>query len=462
MKEKYDAVVLGAGQGGVPLAVALARAGRRTALVERGHVGGTCVNEGCTPTKTMIASARVAATVRRAAEFGVRTAPPEVDMRDVRKRKREMVESFRSGSEKRISDTANLDLVRGEASFAGPKTLAVRLSGGAETSLTAGIVVVDTCTRPRAPDLPGIERVPRYDSTSIMELDRVPPRLLVVGGGYVGVELGQMFARLGSSVAIVHRGSRLLEREDADVAEELLRILREDGIEVRLACEPFEVETSGGSVLLAVRGPDGEDTLEGSHLLLAAGRRPNTENLALKTAGVETDERGFIRVNDRLETTAPGVYAVGDVNGGPAFTHVSYDDFRVIRENLLGKGGATTAGRLVPYTVFTDPQLGRVGLTEREARASGRRVRVARMPVSWVARALETGETRGLLKAVVDADDETVLGCAFLGPEGGELAAVVQAAMMGGLPFTRLRDAVFAHPTLAESLNNLFGNFEAG
>lgn len=453
--EQYDVLVIGAGQAGVPLASDLARAGRRTVLVEREHVGGTCVNVGCTPTKTMVASARVAHLARRAADYGVHTGPVSVDMRRVRERKRANVQSWRAGSERRLRESG-VELVLGEARFSGPKTVAVRLDGGGERAITADTIVIDTGARPSRPDLPGLDDVPALDSTTIMELEAAPEHLLVLGGGYIGLEFGQMFRRFGSRVTIVQSGPQLLAREDEDIAGAVAQILREDGVEVLLSSRAQRVERLAGGLRLTVATPDGERAIEATHLLVATGRTPNTDRLNLQAAGIATGRGGFITVDERLATSAPGVYATGDVKGGPAFTHISYDDYRVLRENLLRGGSATTRGRLVPYTVFIDPQLGRVGLSEREAREQGLRVEVATMPMSSVARAIEVDETRGMMKAVVDADSGRVLGAAVLGIEGGEIMAVLQVAMMGGLHYTALKDAVFAHPTLAESLNNLF------
>jgi pyruvate/2-oxoglutarate dehydrogenase complex dihydrolipoamide dehydrogenase (E3) component len=293
-----------------------------------------------------------------------------------------------------------------------------------------------------------------------MELDEVPQHLLVLGGGYIGLEFGQMFRRFGSEVTIVQRGAQLLGREDGDVAEAVADVLREDGIEVLLQTTTLSAEHAGGTIRLVVRGPDGERTLTGSHLLVAAGRAPNTDRLKLEATGVETDTHGFVTVDERLATNVPGIYALGDVKGGAAFTHISYDDFRIARTNLIENGSATTAERLVPYTVFIDPQLARVGLSESEAREQGRKIRVANMPMSYVARALEVDESRGFMKAIVDAQSEQILGFTILGIDGGEVMAQVQLAMMGKLPYTVLRDAIFAHPTLAESLNNLFSSLE--
>jgi pyruvate/2-oxoglutarate dehydrogenase complex dihydrolipoamide dehydrogenase (E3) component len=409
----------------------------------------------------MIASARAAHLARRAADYGVNCGAVQVNMAAVRQRKREVVASFRSSSERRIEETPGLDLIRGEARFTGPKALCVDSPDG-RLELTAEQVFIDVGTRPAPPPLPGLDRVASLDSTSIMELDTVPEHLLVFGGGYVGLEFSQMFRRFGSRVTVVQRGPRLLGREDEDVADAIAAILREDDITVLLATEARAVSPgSEGGIDLTVNGANGEHVLTGSHLLTAAGRAPNTDRLALEKTGVETDEKGYIPVDQRLATNVPGIYALGDVTGGPAFTHISYDDYRILRTNLLDGGDATTSGRLVPYTVFTDPQLGRVGLTEVEARQQGRAVRVATLPMSDVARAAEMDETRGFLKAVVDAETGQMLGFAALALEGGEIMAAAQIAMMGKLPYTALRDGTFAHPTLAESFNNLFASVES-
>ena len=459
--QHYDAIVIGSGQGGNPLAKALAAAGRKTVLLEREHVGGTCVNEGCTPTKTMVACARVAYLARRGADFGVRTGPVSVDVGKVRQRKRDIVADFRGGGERSLKKTQGLDLLMGEAIFTGPKTVEVRAGGGDPRVLTADLIFINAGARPARAPVPGMDRVPTLDSTSVMELGQAPEHLLVLGGGYIGLEFGQLFRRFGSRVTIVHRGKQLLSREDPDVAEEVAKIMREDEIEVLLQAEVQRVApAAGGKIELAVGPAGGRDSrvLTGSHLLVAAGRVPNSDRLNPAAAGVEVDDRGFIRVNERLETSAPGIYALGDIKGGPAFTHISYDDFRIVEVNLLKGGNATTRGRFVPYTVFTDPELGRVGLTEQEARSQGRSIRVAKMPMTSVARAIEMDETRGLMKVVVDAGTREILGCAILGIAGGELMSMVEIAMMGRLPYTALQDATFAHPTLAESLNNLFDN----
>jgi pyruvate/2-oxoglutarate dehydrogenase complex dihydrolipoamide dehydrogenase (E3) component len=456
----YDAVVIGSGQGGTPLARALAEAGRKTALVERVHVAGTCINEGCTPTKTMVASAKTAYVDRRSADYGVHDGPVTVAMPEVRRRKQSIVDSFRESNENRIEATDGLDLIDGEASFTGPRALAVRTNEGEELEIEADNIFINVGARPAAPPIEGLDSVPALNSTSIMELDELPEHLLVLGGSYVGLEFAQMFRRFGSEVTVVQRGGQLMGREDSDVAEAVADIMREDGIEVLLNAQTNRATQDDGQILLTVNTPEGERTLEGSHLLVAAGRPPNTETLDLEAAGIVKDKRGFIETNERLETGVEGVYAIGDVKGGPAFTHISYDDFRIIRTNLLEGGSATIADRLVPYTMFIDPQLGRIGLSEQEARDQGRNVLIAKIPMSYVARAIEMGETRGFMKAVIDAETERILGCAVLGVEGGEIMAMIEIAMMGDLPYTALRDAVFAHPTLAESLNTLFSTVE--
>jgi pyruvate/2-oxoglutarate dehydrogenase complex dihydrolipoamide dehydrogenase (E3) component len=457
---RYDAIVIGSGQAGTPLSQALANAGMRTALIEREHVGGTCINEGCTPTKTMVASGRVAYLARRAADYGILVGSPKIDMVRVRKRKRDIVNLFRSGGQRRVEKTANLDLIFGQAEFANPNSIVVRDKKRQERVMIADRFFINAGCRAGVPNISGLRDVPYLDSTSIMELNAVPEHLLVLGGGYIGLEFGQLFRRLGGKVTIIQSGSSLLTREDPEVAEAVAEILKEDGIHILLESRAEKVARHGSRVHLKFRNAGKMRSVEGSHLLIATGRVPNSDTLNLAAAGIDADEHGFIRVNDRLETSAPNIYALGDIKGGPAFTHISYDDFRIIRANLLEKGNASIAGRLVPYTVFTDPQLGRVGLTETEARAQDRAIRVARMPMTYVARALEIDETRGFMKAIVDAKTGQILGAAILGIEGGEIMAQIQLAMMGKIPYTVLQNAVFAHPTLAESLNNLFSHFQ--
>ena len=457
MADKYDAIIIGSGQGGGPLATTLAKAGWKVALIEREYVGGTCVNRGCTPTKTMVASARVAYLTRRAADYGIQTGPIDIDMQKVRQRKRDIVENFRSSGQRYMESVKNLDLIFGEAGFSDPKTIQIHLNDGEKRQLDADKIFINTGGRPVVPPVEGLENVPTLDSTSIMELDTVPEHLIMIGGGYIGLEFGQMFHRFGSRVTVLQRGSQLLPREDADVTEELTRILKEDGLEIILEADLKRAERNGeNKIQLTVETPDGDRNIIGSHVLLSAGRMPNTEALNLGAVGIETDDRGFVKVSEHLETNVAGVYAMGDVKGGPAFTHIAYDDFRILNNNLLEGGTAGFKDRLVPYTLFTDPQLGRIGMGEKEALQKGHNIRIAKLPMSQVARAIELDETRGFMKAIVDADTDQILGAVVLGIEGGEVMSVLEMAMIGKVAYPIIRDAIFAHPTLAESLNNLF------
>jgi pyruvate/2-oxoglutarate dehydrogenase complex dihydrolipoamide dehydrogenase (E3) component len=451
--ETYDAIIIGSGQGGGPLSTALVAAGRRTALVERADIGGTCINVGCTPTKTMVASAAVAHLARSGTSFGI-DGTASVDMPAIRKRKRDLVASFRTGSEAAIR-RGGVDIIWGTARFTGTHEIVV--SGGSEHHLAAPLIVIDTGGRPFLPRLEGIESVPVLTSTTIMELDRVPPHLVILGGGYVGVEFAQMFRRFGSDVTIIQRGPAVLANEDDDVSLAVAEVLREDGIKILFdaTATPTYVEQDFIGVGIEIDGVRSEVT--GSHLLIAVGRTPNTEDLGLAEAGVEIDAHGFVRVDERLRTTAEGIYAIGDCARTPPFTHMSYDDFRILRTNIIDGGDRTTTDRPVPYTVFIDPQLGRVGLSESQARHQRLAFHVAKMGMDHVARALESGNSRGFMKVLVEDTTDQILSCAILGMEGGELMAMIEIAMMGKLPYTTLRDAIFAHPTLAESFNNLFG-----
>lgn len=458
-----DAIIIGSGQSGKPLSLALAKAGWKTALIERAYIGGTCINYGCTPTKTMVASARAAYLARRAAGYGVNAGEVSVDMARIVARKQKIVDSFRESGRKSLEQTKNLELIFGEASFTGRESVKVALDDGAERALKSKTIVINTGGRPALPPIPGLDTAPVCDSTSIMELTRLPDHLLVLGGGYIALEFGQMFRRFGARVSMVERSSHLVSREDPDVSQAVEEIMREDGIEIHLNAQATAIETSSsGEIQMRIRKGDGETTLTGSHLLAAAGRAPNTEDLNLKAAGVATSDKGHIKVNGKLETNVPGIYAMGDVHGGPAFTHISYDDYRVLKENLLHGGNATIKNRMAPNTVFIDPQLASVGLNETEARKQKRNIRVAKLPMSHVARAIETSETRGFMKAIVDADSGQILGCTILGIEGGEIMSMLQIAMMGSIPYPKLKEAIFAHPTLAESLNNLFLTLDQG
>jgi pyruvate/2-oxoglutarate dehydrogenase complex dihydrolipoamide dehydrogenase (E3) component len=448
----HDAIIIGTGQSGKPLAIALGRAGWKVAVIEREHVGGTCINVGCTPTKTMVASGRVAYLARRGPDYGVKTGSVKVDMRRVLERKRSVVGRFRNGGQKSLEKAANVELIFGEARFVGGMRVAVKLRRGGMRELESKRIVVNTGGRPAVPPIPGLDQIRYLDSTSIMELTEVPRHLVVLGGGYIGLEFCQMFRRFGSRVTIVNRDPRLVLREDPDVSEEVEKILKEDGIKVLNSAQVTRVQKSGAGVRVVLQSGG----VSGSHLLVAVGRVPNTDRLNLAAAGVETDKAGFIKVNPKLETNVPDIYAVGDVKGGAAFTHISYDDFRILRENWLNEGGASIEGRPVPNCVFIDPQLATVGLNETEAQKRGLDYRVAKLPMTGVARAIEMSETRGFMKAIVDAKTRQILGCTILGVEGGEIMSMLQIAMMGRIPYPLIKEGVFAHPTLAESLNNLF------
>lgn len=453
----YDAIIIGSGQAGNPLAVKLAVSGSKVALVEREHIGGSCVNVGCSPTKTMEASGRVAHLVKRAADYGVHTTGPvTVDMKRVRERKRNIVTTFSEGDQKKL-ERKGVRIIFGEARFEGPGEIEVALNNGGTRRIKGDRIFIDTGTRPATPDIEGLRDCDILNNASIMELGEVPDHLMVIGGGYVGLEFGRMFHRFGSEVTIVHRGEHVLSREDADVAEAIQEIFTDEGIRIILRAQTHTAfQDPDGKIHLTLTCAEGDETVTGSHLLVAAGRIPNTDMLNLEAAGVKTDRSGFIVTDGMLRTSTDDIYALGDVKGGPAFTHIAYDDYRVVRDNLIEGGNATVEERILPYVVFIDPQLGRVGLSEREAKERGMDYKVVKMPMAHVARAIEVDDTRGFLKALVDPSNGRILGFAALGMEGGELMAVVQMAMAGGLTYRDLRNMIFAHPTLAESLNNLF------
>lgn len=453
----FDAIIIGSGQGGTPLAIELVKAGWKVALLERQNVGGSCINIACTPTKTMIASARIAYLVSRAREFGINSNIESVDLIKILERKKEVVESFRNGLKRQLLSTKGLTLIEGEAHFIGKKLLQVSMKNGEKSSIKSDLIVINTGASPSIPPIKGLKTTKYYNSTSIMEIQELPQHLLVIGGGYIGLEFGQMFRRFGSKVTIIQLDQQLLPNEDSDIAEEVASILKGEGIEILLNAKTEQVQTSqNGKIVLTFSKDEKEQTVEGSHLLVATGRVPNSVNLNLEFTGIKTDQRGFIPVNDRLETEVPGIFAIGDVNGEPQFTHISYDDYRILSKNILKKGTASTSGRQLPYTVFIDPQLGRIGLTEKAAREGGYDYKVFKIPMSWVARAIETGETVGIMKAIVNFKNNQILGAAILGLEGGEVMAILQIAMLAGLPYTILRDGIFSHPSISEALNTLF------
>ena len=454
--KKYDAIVIGSGQAGTPLSKKLAESGLKTALIEKRWVGGTCVNDGCSPTKAMVASAKMAWNVLNSKNLGIITGDFKVDIQKILKRKDDIVHLMRGNSEEGILKTPNLDLIYGTASFIGKKELFVKLNDGNEQEICADKIFINSGDRPATPDIDGLSQIDFLTSTTILELAEIPEHLLIVGGGYIGLEFGQMYSRFGSKVTIVVPSDRLLPKEDEDIAEEMQKIFALEKIDILVKSKVSALKKSG-KIIHAEIDVDGKiKKIAFSHILIATGRIPQTAELGLKLTGVKTDEAGHIKVNSRLETSCKGIYALGDVKGGPAFTHIAYDDYRIIRKNLLENGNLTTTRRPVPYCMFTDPQLGRIGITEQEAREKGLNILVAKMPNSSVARAIETGDERGMLKAVVDAKTGKILGASVLAEEGGEIVTILQMAMMGGIPWQKIKDSVFAHPTYAESLNNLF------
>jgi pyruvate/2-oxoglutarate dehydrogenase complex dihydrolipoamide dehydrogenase (E3) component len=453
--ESFDAVIIGTGQAGKPLALALANAGWKTAVIERQFVGGTCINFGCTPTKTMVASARVAYLARRGADYGVDTGPVAIDMKRVVARKQNIVERFRNYGRDKLQKTKNVDLIFGDAQFVDAKTVEVKLQSGTRR-LTAPKIVINTGGRPNKPPIPGLADVPTLDSTTVMDLTEVPKHLLVLGGGFIGLEFAQMYRRFGAEVTVLEGAPRLAPRDDEDVGEALLSILREDGLRIETSALAERIEGKAGDITIHYKQNDKPQSVRGSHLLVSVGRKPNSEELNLPAAGINVDRAGYITVDDTLQTNVEGIYAVGDIKGGPAFTHISYDDFRILRDRWVDKRDVRLGDRMVPNTVFIDPQLAQVGLNETEARKRGLDIRVAKIGMNGVARALETGESRGFMKVLVDAKNDQILGCTILGIEGGEIMSMLQIAMMGKLPYTVLKEAIFAHPTLAEGLNNVF------
>jgi pyruvate/2-oxoglutarate dehydrogenase complex dihydrolipoamide dehydrogenase (E3) component len=459
--ESYDDVVLGSGAGGKLLSWHLASSGRRVAVVERRYVGGSCPNINCLPSKNEVWSAKVADLLHHAAKFGVVTGSVAVDMAKVRQRKREMVEGL-IALHLDLYRKSGAELIMGDGKFVAPRTLEVRLRDGGGTRLLRGErIFLNLGTRPTIPPTPGMADARPMTNIELLELDRRPAHLIVLGGGYVGLEFAQAYRRFGCRVTVIQHGPQLLAGEDPDVADAIGRLLGDEGIDVLFSAETLQVEgRSGESVRLSVRTPQGERLLEGSDILAATGRTPNTAGIGLEALGVRLDAKGYVQVNDRLETTAPGVWAIGECAGSPHFTHVSEDDFRVIRDNLAG-GNRTTRGRLVPYCLFTDPQLARVGLNETEARRQGAAVRVAKVPVGVVLRTWTTGENRGFMKALIDTRSDRILGFTMFGPEAGEVMAAVQTAMLAGMPYTGLRDAILAHPTMAEGLGALFSEVPA-
>jgi pyruvate/2-oxoglutarate dehydrogenase complex dihydrolipoamide dehydrogenase (E3) component len=454
---QFDAIVVGSGQGGNPLAYRLADHGWSVALIEERELGGTCINVGCTPTKVMVHRAQVAHYARQAARWGVIARDVSVDLPKVVEQKRKVVMSFRGGQQKHVDERPKLKLFRGHARFIRPNELQVN-----DETLKSDRIFLDVGTRPAVPLIAGLDSVGYLNNETIMELSAVPEHLVVLGGGYIGLEFGQMFRRFGSAVTIVHHGSQIVPREDPEVAGELQKALEAEGIRVVLNAHTKRVEKQGSRVQLSCESTAGhQTTIAGSHLLVATGRRPNTEDLGTRAAGIKLDQQGYIEVNDKLETSVPGIWAIGDCKGGPAFTHISYNDFQVLYGNLIEGKNLSIKDRYVPYCVFTDPQLGGVGMTEIEAARKGYRLKVGTIPMSNVARAIERDETAGMMKIVVDAANDHILGAAILSSEGGELVQILGAMMLARQPYTVLKGAVYIHPTLAEGFFALLESVKA-
>ncbi len=453
---KYDALIIGTGQAGAPLSVALADQGWAVAVVERGNMGGTCVNTGCTPTKTMIHRAQVAHYAQNAQRWGVLARDVSADLAKIVAQKNHLVQGFRDHLLKRMNDRPNLHVFHGTAQFTGPSQVRV-----GDQVLESERIFINTGARPAVPHISGLSAVTYLTNDTVMDLTVLPEHLIVLGGGYIGLEFGQMFRRFGSRVTVIHTRSQIVPREDPEIAAELQRALAAEGIRFMCNARTTQVEESDGTIALTVEQGDTKTVVSGSHVLVATGRRPNTEELALDKAGVAVNRDRTIKVNNKLETNVPGVWALGDVKGGPAFTHISYNDFQIVYANLVEGATLTTDKRIVPYCIFTDPQLGGVGMTEKEARARGYRVKIGEVPMSKVARALERDETAGLMKIVVDATNDRILGATILSTEGGETVHVIYTLMRAGAPYTLLKGAVYIHPTLAEGLFFLIDDVKA-
>jgi pyruvate/2-oxoglutarate dehydrogenase complex dihydrolipoamide dehydrogenase (E3) component len=458
--EQYEFLVIGSGEAGKHLTWNLAQAGHRTAVVERKYIGGSCPNIACLPSKNVIRSAKANWFARHGSEYGIQAGPVSTDMQGVFNRKRKMVEREVQGHLDRFKATG-AELIRGEARFVSPKTVDVHLNDGGSRTIAGDRVFLDLGSRSTIPEIPGLAAAKPMTHIEALNLDRLPEHVIVLGGGYVGLELAQALRRFGSKVTVIERARQLAVAEDSDVAQAILENLTNEGIEVLLETQVRQVEGfSGQKVRIVGENGRGHRTIDGTDLLVATGRTANTRGIGLEAAGIELDVRGYIKVNERLETTGPGVWAVGDCAGSPQFTHVAYDDFRVVHDNLNG-GNRTTRDRLVPFCMFTDPELARVGLNETEAKTRGIPYRLAKMPMAGVLRAVAIGETRGFVKMLIDAGSDRILGFTAFGAEGSEMMAAVQTAMLGGLPYTVLRDAIFTHPTAAEGLVYLLASVPA-
>ncbi|WP_373709253.1 mercuric reductase [Kaistella sp.] len=455
---KKDAIIIGSGQAAKPLSEKLSEAGWKTVMIEKSEVelGGSCLNVGCTPTKTLIASAKVMHAINTAEKHGISVSDLKIDFGTTQKRKDKIVDDSKEGVLKRTATAENLELVYGTASFSSKKKVIVKKKDGTTQEFTAPYIFIDAGARPAVPKIKGLDEVKWYDSSGILALEEIPEKLIVIGAGYIGLELGQMYSRFGSDVTIIETAAQIMSGEDQDIAESLQELLEADGLHFLLNCSVQMVEKAGKEVKVTYSTDDKKTSISGTHLLVATGRESNADGLNVKAAGIKLDKKGYIKVNKKLETNIEGIYALGDINGGPQFTHIAYNDFVILQTNLLHKGNASTKGRIVPYTMFTDPQLGRGGLSEDQAIKKGLNFKVIKIEGKRITRGIETGEPQGLWKAIVDKETGLILGASIVCSEGGEIASVIQMAMHGKIPAKYLSTTIFSHPTYSESLNTLF------
>lgn len=455
---KKGAIIIGSGQAAKPLSLKLSEAGWKTILIEKSEadLGGTCLNVGCTPTKTLIASAERMHDIQTAEKHGISVSNTHLNFSITQKRKEKVVEDSKDGLKKRIDEAENLELIYGKASFTGKKSISITKQNGEAEEYTAPYIFINAGSRPRIPDISGLDKVTWYDSTGILELTEIPEKLIVIGGGYIGLELGQMYSRFGSKVTVIEKSDQIMPGEDKDIAKPLQDILENENIKIQLKTSVNKVQQDGNEVKVTVSENGKIIELFCTHLLIATGRESNAFDLNIAAAGIELDEKGFIRVNDKLETNVEGIYALGDINGGPAFTHIAYNDFVIVYKNVIQKKDVSKKGRIVPYCMYTDPQLGRVGLSEDEARKKGLDISVIKIPGSRITRGIETGKIQGPWKAIVDNKSGNILGAAIVCTEGGEIASIIQMAMEGGIPAKQLATTIFSHPSYAESINTLF------
>ncbi len=454
--KKYEAIIIGSGQAGNPLMTDLSGRGQTVAMIEMNELGGSCINFGCTPTKTLIASSNLHHRVQNSEKLGVFAKNVELDFKKVMQRKNDIVKAFRSSIEKSIERNENIDLYKGKASFLDNHTILIELNDGREQRIKAEKIFINSGSKPNILPLKGLETVPYYDSTSIMELDELPEHLIILGTGYIALEFGQMFRRFGSKVTLIGRGDKIIKHEDQDISNRVQKILEEDGIEFLLNTETTEVKSSDRKVVLHYEKDNMKSKIDCTHFMLATGRVPVTKELNLENTDVKIDDHGDIQVDEKLKTNVNHIYALGDVKGGPQFTHIAYDDYRIVIDDLFGKGERNINDRMIPYTLFIEPQLGRVGLTEAQAKENGFDIEIGKLEMKHLGRAIEEGVTKGFMKAVINKENHEILGVAILGYQGGEILAMVQIAMMAGMKYEQLRDGIFTHPSLSEALNNLF------